>query len=43
MKAKLTDISAVTVGSTPEELATFIQKELAAWEPVIRGANITID
>ena len=43
VKAKLTDISAVTVGSTPEELATFIQKELAAWEPVIRGANITID
>ncbi len=43
VKAKLTDISAVTVGTTPEELATFIQKELAVWEPVIRGANITID
>ncbi len=43
VKAKLTDISAVTVGTTPEELATFIQKELAIWEPVIRGANITID
>jgi tripartite-type tricarboxylate transporter receptor subunit TctC len=43
VKAKLTDISAVTVGTTPEELASFIQKELAIWEPVIRGANITID
>jgi tripartite-type tricarboxylate transporter receptor subunit TctC len=43
VKAKLTDISAVTVGSTPEELSTFIAKELAIWEPVIRGANITID
>ncbi len=43
VKAKLTDISAVTVGTTPEELAAFIQKELAIWEPVIRGANITID
>ncbi len=39
VKAKLTDISAVTVGTTPEELATFIQKELAVWEPVIRGAT----
>ncbi len=43
VKAKLTDISAVTVGTTPEELAAFIQKELGIWEPVIRGANITID
>jgi tripartite-type tricarboxylate transporter receptor subunit TctC len=43
VKAKLTDISAVTVGTTPEELASFIAKELTVWEPVIRGANITID
>jgi tripartite-type tricarboxylate transporter receptor subunit TctC len=43
VKAKLTDISALTVGTTPQELATFIAKELAIWEPVIRAANITID
>ncbi len=43
VKAKLKDISAVTVGSTPAELAAFIAKELTIWEPVIRGANITID
>jgi len=43
VKAKLTDISAVTVGSTPEELSAFIARELGIWEPVIRGANITID
>jgi tripartite-type tricarboxylate transporter receptor subunit TctC len=43
VKAKLTDISALTVGTTPAELAAFIQKELTIWEPVIRGANITID
>jgi tripartite-type tricarboxylate transporter receptor subunit TctC len=43
VKAKLTDISALTVGTTPAELATFIQKELTIWEPVIKGANITID
>jgi tripartite-type tricarboxylate transporter receptor subunit TctC len=43
VKAKLADISALTVGSTPEALAAFIAKELAIWEPVIKGANITID
>jgi tripartite-type tricarboxylate transporter receptor subunit TctC len=43
VKAKLSDISALTVGSTPEALAAFIAKELTVWEPVIRGANITID
>jgi tripartite-type tricarboxylate transporter receptor subunit TctC len=43
VKAKLTDISALTVGTTPQQLADFITKELAIWEPVIRGANITID
>lgn len=43
VKAKLTDISALTVGTTPGELATFIAKELAIWEPVIKAANITID
>jgi tripartite-type tricarboxylate transporter receptor subunit TctC len=43
VKAKLKDISALTVGSTPKELADFIQKELTIWEPVIRAANITID
>jgi tripartite-type tricarboxylate transporter receptor subunit TctC len=43
VKAKLKDISALTVGSTPAELASFIEKELKIWEPVIRGANITID
>jgi tripartite-type tricarboxylate transporter receptor subunit TctC len=43
VKARLKDISALTVGSTPAELAAFIDRELKAWEPVIRGANITID
>ena len=43
VKAKLNDISALTVGSTPQELAAFIAKELTIWEPVIKGANITID
>jgi tripartite-type tricarboxylate transporter receptor subunit TctC len=43
VRARLTDLSAKPLGSTPAELATFIEKELKVWEPVIRGANITID
>jgi tripartite-type tricarboxylate transporter receptor subunit TctC len=43
VRAKLTDISALTVGTTPQQLAEFIAKELTIWEPVIKGANITID
>ncbi len=43
VKAKLLDISAQTVGTTPQQLADFIAKELTIWEPVIKGANITID
>ena len=40
---RLRDLSAVTVGSTPEQLAEHVKKELAIWEPVIKAANITID
>ncbi|MGL4634455.1 MAG: Bug family tripartite tricarboxylate transporter substrate binding protein [Beijerinckiaceae bacterium] len=43
VKAKLTDISALTVGTTPQQLAEFVTKELGIWEPVIKGANIAID
>jgi tripartite-type tricarboxylate transporter receptor subunit TctC len=43
VKAKLVDISALTVGTTPQQMVEFIAKELAIWEPVIRSANITVD
>ncbi|MGL5114976.1 MAG: Bug family tripartite tricarboxylate transporter substrate binding protein [Beijerinckiaceae bacterium] len=43
VQAKLKDLSAIPVGSTPQELAAFMAKELAIWEPVIKGANISID
>lgn len=43
VQAKLKDLSAIPVGSTPAELAAFMAKELAIWEPVIKGANISID
>ena len=31
------------VGSTPEELATFMNEELARWKPVIEGAGLKPD
>jgi tripartite-type tricarboxylate transporter receptor subunit TctC len=41
--ARLRDLSAIPVGSTPQQLAEHIVKEIAIWEPVIKGANISID
>jgi tripartite-type tricarboxylate transporter receptor subunit TctC len=43
VQARLLDLSAVVVGTTPQQLADHIVKELAIWEPVIKAANITID
>ena len=43
VQARLRDLSAVVVGTTPQQLADHIVKELAIWEPVIKSANITID
>lgn len=43
VQARLKDLSAIPVGSTPEELGAFMAREIAIWEPVIRAANITID
>jgi tripartite-type tricarboxylate transporter receptor subunit TctC len=43
VQSRLRELSAVTVGSTPEQLAEHVKRELAIWEPVIRAANITID
>jgi tripartite-type tricarboxylate transporter receptor subunit TctC len=43
VQGRLQDLSAVTVGTTPEQLAEHVKQQLAIWEPVIRAANITID
>ncbi|MGL4242259.1 MAG: Bug family tripartite tricarboxylate transporter substrate binding protein [Beijerinckiaceae bacterium] len=43
VQTRLRDLSAKPLGTTPAELASFMEKELKIWEPVIRGANITID
>lgn len=41
--AKMQEFSAKIVGSTPEELGAHVKAELAKWEPVVKGANITLD
>jgi len=40
---RLRELSAVTVGSTPEQLAEHVKQQLAIWEPVIKAAQISID
>jgi tripartite-type tricarboxylate transporter receptor subunit TctC len=41
--ARLTELSAVPMGTTPQQLADHVKAQLAAWEPVIRAANITLE
>lgn len=43
VKAKLADLSAVPVGSTPAQLSDHVKAELAKWGPVVKasGASIT--
>jgi tripartite-type tricarboxylate transporter receptor subunit TctC len=41
VKKKLEDLGLEVVGSTPDELGTMFQAEMAKWGPVIKAANIT--
>ncbi len=41
--AKLKDLSATPVGSTPEELAAHVQAELAKWAPVVEASGAQLD
>ncbi len=43
VKAKLSDASAVIVGSTPDELAAHVTKELAKWAPIVADSGAQID
>ncbi|MBN8968574.1 MAG: tripartite tricarboxylate transporter substrate binding protein [Rhizobiales bacterium] len=40
VKEKLEKIGVDVVGSDPDALSAHVKKELARWEPIIRGANI---
>jgi tripartite-type tricarboxylate transporter receptor subunit TctC len=41
--ARLAELGAQVVGSTPEELRAAMQAEAALWEPIIRAANIRVE
>jgi tripartite-type tricarboxylate transporter receptor subunit TctC len=42
-KALLVNQAMQTVGSTPEEFAAFIQKDIAIWKAVAAAANVTVE
>ena len=41
--AKLTDLSATPVGSTPERLAAHVEAELAKWAPIVKASGTRLD
>jgi len=43
VKSRFEDLGAVPKGSTPAELAAFLQSEIAKWGPVITEAKIKLD
>ncbi|RXF73994.1 Bug family tripartite tricarboxylate transporter substrate binding protein [Hansschlegelia zhihuaiae] len=43
VKKKLTDATAVIVGSTPEELGEFTKKEIEKWTPIVKDSGAQID
>ena len=43
VKERIVGLGADPVGSTPEEFATFIKKELATWSKVIKEVGITVE
>ncbi|MFD1701407.1 Bug family tripartite tricarboxylate transporter substrate binding protein [Methylopila henanensis] len=43
VKAKLSDFSAVVVGSGPDELAALVKSELAKWAPIVKDSGAQID
>ncbi|WP_395542918.1 Bug family tripartite tricarboxylate transporter substrate binding protein [Neotabrizicola sp. sgz301269] len=40
---QMATFSATIIASTPEELATHVEAEMAKWAPVVEGANISMD
>ncbi len=43
VKARLADLSAVSVGSTPAELDAHVKAELAKWGPVVKASGASVD
>ena len=43
VQRRMKNLGSIPVGSTPEELARYLQAEMAKWGPIIRDANIRLD
>jgi tripartite-type tricarboxylate transporter receptor subunit TctC len=43
IRQKMEQVGNVVVGSSPAELAKFVQDESDTWGPIIKDGNITID
>ena len=43
VKARLADLSAVSVGSTPAQLADHVKAELAKWGPVVKASGASVN
>lgn len=43
VQARLADFSAVSVGSTPEELGAHVKKEIAKWAPIVKASGAQLD
>ena len=43
VQAKLADVGASVVGSTPEELGEHVKAEIAKWAPVVKASGAQID
>ena len=43
VKAKLEQQGAIPIGSTPEQMGSYIKKEMAKWAPVVKSSGATID
>lgn len=43
VQARLADFSAVSVGSTPEDLGEHVKKEIAKWAPIVKASGAQLD
>ena len=43
MKERFADLGVVSVGSSPEQFATFVQAEIAKWGKVVRDSGMQVD
>ena len=43
IKARLEELGLVVIGSTPDELGSYLKSEMAKWAPVIKEANINVN